>query len=114
MTTGRGAAALGPRQRDDGWHDLSTSTFDVLVVGGGITGAGVALDAATRGLRVALVEARDLASGVGSPGAMYTRSLVSGGARGGVRTRTTSRSEGFKPSASASYATRATGPTVAR
>ena len=64
MTSGRGA--LGPRQRDDAWDHLSTSTFDVLVVGGGITGAGVALDAATRGLRVALVEARDLASGTSS------------------------------------------------
>ena len=66
MTSGRGAATLGPRQRDDAWDHLSTSTFDVLVVGGGITGAGVALDAATRGLRVALVEARDLASGTSS------------------------------------------------
>ena len=52
-----------PRQRDDAWENLSTNTFDVLVVGGGITGVGVALDAATRGLQVALVEARDLASG---------------------------------------------------
>ena len=37
--------------------------LDVLVVGGGVVGAGVALDAATRGLRVALIERRDLAWG---------------------------------------------------
>ena len=35
--------------------ELTTTTVDVLVVGGGVTGAGVALDAASRGLRVALV-----------------------------------------------------------
>ena len=41
---------------------LARERFDVLVIGGGITGAGVALDAATRGYRVALVEKVDLAS----------------------------------------------------
>ena len=41
----------------------TSGELDLLVVGGGITGAGAALDAATRGLRVALVEARDLAAG---------------------------------------------------
>lgn len=45
---------------------LSGGTFDVLVIGGGITGAGVALDAAARGLSVALVEAGDFASGTSS------------------------------------------------
>jgi glycerol-3-phosphate dehydrogenase len=45
---------------------LDAGSVDVLVVGGGVTGAGVALDAATRGLRVALVEARDFASGTSS------------------------------------------------
>jgi glycerol-3-phosphate dehydrogenase len=38
---------------------LQSTTFDLLVVGGGITGAGIALDAASRGLTVALVEGRD-------------------------------------------------------
>ena len=52
-------------------------TVDVVVIGGGITGAGVALDAATRGLRVALVERRDLASG--------TSGLSSKLAHGGLR-----------------------------
>jgi glycerol-3-phosphate dehydrogenase len=56
---------------------LATETFDVLVVGGGVTGAGVALDAATRGLRTALVEAADFASGTSSK----SSKLVHGGLR---------------------------------
>ncbi|HEX5968267.1 MAG TPA: glycerol-3-phosphate dehydrogenase/oxidase [Intrasporangium sp.] len=48
------------------WRRLATKEFDVLVVGGGITGAGVALDSATRGLLTALVEQRDFASGTSS------------------------------------------------
>ncbi len=57
---------LGPEQRAKAWVDLEDGQFEVLVVGGGVTGAGVALDAATRGLRTALVEARDFASGTSS------------------------------------------------
>ncbi|WP_149360704.1 glycerol-3-phosphate dehydrogenase [Lolliginicoccus suaedae] len=57
---------LGPRQRDEAWKALTTEMFDVIVIGGGIVGCGAALDAATRGLRVGLVEARDLASGTSS------------------------------------------------
>ncbi|HEY2193742.1 MAG TPA: glycerol-3-phosphate dehydrogenase/oxidase [Actinomycetospora sp.] len=45
---------------------MSEERFDVVVVGGGVVGVGAALDAATRGLTVALVEARDLASGTSS------------------------------------------------
>ncbi|HEY4018798.1 MAG TPA: glycerol-3-phosphate dehydrogenase/oxidase [Pseudonocardiaceae bacterium] len=45
---------------------MGSEQFDVVVVGGGVVGVGTALDAATRGLRVALVEARDLASGTSS------------------------------------------------
>lgn len=56
---------------------LATENFDVLVIGGGITGAGVALDAASRGLRTALVEARDIASGTSS----RSSKLVHGGLR---------------------------------
>ena len=56
---------------------LAGETFDVLVVGGGITGVGVALDAATRGLRTALVEADDFASGTSSK----SSKLVHGGLR---------------------------------
>jgi glycerol-3-phosphate dehydrogenase len=57
---------LGPEQRARAWAELATTQFEVLVVGGGVTGAGVALDATTRGLRTALVEARDFASGTSS------------------------------------------------
>ena len=60
------SAVLSPDQREKAWTELDGGEFDVLVVGGGITGSGVALDAATRGLRVALVEGRDLASGTSS------------------------------------------------
>ncbi len=56
---------------------LAAERFDVLVIGGGITGAGAALDAASRGLRVALVEARDLASGTSS----RSSKLIHGGLR---------------------------------
>lgn len=56
---------------------LERETFDVLVIGGGATGAGVALDAATRGLKVALVERADFASGTSS----RSTKLVHGGVR---------------------------------
>ena len=56
---------------------LAGEQFDVLIVGGGITGAGVARDAALRGLSVALVEARDFASGTSS----RSSKLIHGGLR---------------------------------
>ena len=56
---------------------LATEQFDVLVVGGGITGAGVALDAASRGLRTALLERDDFGSGTSS----RSSKLVHGGLR---------------------------------
>ena len=56
---------------------LADEQFDVLVIGGGITGAGVALDAASRGLRTALVERDDFASGTSSK----SSKLVHGGLR---------------------------------
>jgi glycerol-3-phosphate dehydrogenase len=59
-------ARLGPGDRARSWDRLASEQFDVVVVGGGVVGTGAALDAATRGLKVALVEARDLASGTSS------------------------------------------------
>ncbi|SDK56849.1 glycerol-3-phosphate dehydrogenase [Actinopolyspora mzabensis] len=64
--TGQPQGKLGPEEHEENWRRLGSEEFDVVVIGGGITGAGVALDAATRGLRVALVEARDLAAGTSS------------------------------------------------
>src|ERR1700749_717354 len=64
MTSNGGV--LEARERGPALSRLAAERFDVLVIGGGITGAGAALDAASRGLRVALVEARDLASGTSS------------------------------------------------
>jgi glycerol-3-phosphate dehydrogenase len=69
--------ALDARDRGAVLGRLATERFDVLVIGGGITGAGAALDAASRGLRVALVEARDLASGTSS----RSSKLIHGGLR---------------------------------
>ena len=63
--------------RAEGIRRLGDETFDVLVIGGGITGTGVALDAATRGLRTALVDKGDLASGTSSK----SSKLVHGGIR---------------------------------
>jgi len=63
---GSAASMLGPQQRRDAWERLGAEQFDVVVIGGGVVGSGCALDAATRGLRVALVEARDFASGTSS------------------------------------------------
>ena len=56
---------------------LSTTTFDVLVIGGGITGAGIALDASARGLKVALVDMQDFAGGTSS----RSTKLIHGGLR---------------------------------
>jgi glycerol-3-phosphate dehydrogenase len=63
---GGAASRLDAAYREAAWHRLSSDEFDVVVIGGGVTGAGAALDAATRGLSVALVEARDFASGTSS------------------------------------------------
>ncbi|MGI8434086.1 MAG: glycerol-3-phosphate dehydrogenase/oxidase [Nocardioidaceae bacterium] len=59
-------ARLDNEIRAAAWQRLESTAFDVLIVGGGVTGTGAALDAATRGLSVALVEARDFASGTSS------------------------------------------------
>ncbi|KIL42286.1 glycerol-3-phosphate dehydrogenase [Gordoniibacillus kamchatkensis] len=56
---------------------METETFDVLVIGGGITGAGIALDAQTRGMKTALIEMQDFAAGTSS----RSTKLVHGGLR---------------------------------
>ena len=61
-----GKSVLSPNQRERALGALAESEFDLLVIGGGVTGAGTALDAASRGLSVALVEMRDWASGTSS------------------------------------------------
>ena len=71
------SSQLDPDQRDAALKSLATNTFDVLVIGGGVTGVGAALDAASRGLKVALVEASDLASGTSS----RSSKLIHGGLR---------------------------------
>ena len=57
---------LGPAERTANLDRLGRETFDIVVIGGGVTGSGCALDAATRGLSVALLEQRDLAAGTSS------------------------------------------------
>ncbi len=63
--------------RDDRWGALGARQFDLLVIGGGITGCGIARDAALRGLSVALVEKDDFASGTSS----RSSRLIHGGVR---------------------------------
>ena len=68
---------LGPGARAEAVARLEREQLDVLVVGGGITGVGIALDAAARGLSVGLIEARDLAAGTSS----RSSKLIHGGLR---------------------------------
>ena len=68
---------LSSTVREDNLAKLATTDFDVLVIGGGVTGAGVALDAVARGYKVALVEKNDFASGTSSK----STKLVHGGIR---------------------------------
>jgi glycerol-3-phosphate dehydrogenase len=70
-------AALGPAERASALAAMAEQELDVLVVGGGVVGAGTALDAATRGLTTGVVEARDWASGTSS----RSSKLIHGGLR---------------------------------
>ena len=70
-------ARLGPEARERALARFASEVFDVLVIGGGVTGCGVALDAASRGLSVALVEKRDFAAGTSS----RSSKLIHGGLR---------------------------------
>ena len=66
-----------PFQRTSALAQLEGNEFDILVIGGGVTGAGVVLDAAARGLRAALIERDDFASGTSSK----SSKLIHGGLR---------------------------------
>jgi glycerol-3-phosphate dehydrogenase len=71
------ADQLSPAARADALARMAARQFDVVVIGGGVTGAGAALDAATRGLSVAMIEARDYSSGTSS----RSSKLIHGGVR---------------------------------
>ena len=73
----RQSSTLSPQRRPADIGRLAGSPLDVLVIGGGVTGAGAALDAASRGLSVGLVEAQDWAAGTSS----RSSKLVHGGLR---------------------------------
>ncbi|MEU4236265.1 glycerol-3-phosphate dehydrogenase/oxidase [Actinoplanes sp. NPDC026619] len=73
MNTG----VISPQARADALASLAAEELDVLVIGGGVVGAGAALDAATRGLSTGLVEARDFAGGTSS----RSSKLIHGGLR---------------------------------
>lgn len=71
------SVALSPDNRQAALDAMAAETLDILVVGGGVVGGGCALDAATRGLSVGLIEARDFASGTSS----RSSKLIHGGLR---------------------------------
>ncbi|WP_026818749.1 glycerol-3-phosphate dehydrogenase/oxidase [Arthrobacter castelli] len=82
MSTSQTSGALSPENREESLAALKASAergkeLDVLIVGGGVVGAGAALDAVTRGLNVGIVEARDWASGTSS----RSSKLIHGGLR---------------------------------
>jgi glycerol-3-phosphate dehydrogenase len=69
--------SFSPEDRIQNIRRLNAEEFDLVIIGGGITGAGVARDAARRGMKVALVEVRDFASGTSS----RSSKLIHGGIR---------------------------------
>ncbi|NDE71133.1 MAG: glycerol-3-phosphate dehydrogenase [Actinobacteria bacterium] len=71
------SSSINPLSRQSAIKSLQEKEFDILVVGGGINGVGIALDAASRGLTVALVESNDFASGTSSK----SSKLIHGGLR---------------------------------
>jgi glycerol-3-phosphate dehydrogenase len=77
MSSSVPSAALSQQARAETIERLASTHYDVLVIGGGVTGAGAALDAAARGLTVALVEMRDWAAGTSS----RSGKLIHGGLR---------------------------------
>ena len=70
-------SVLNPEQRLGDIEQLKSHEFDIIVIGGGVVGSGIALDAAARGLSVALLECNDFASGTSS----RSSKLIHGGLR---------------------------------
>ena len=68
---------LNAQQREKAIASLTSEEFDILIIGGGVNGVGAALDAVSRGLKVALVEAQDYAAGTSS----RSSKLIHGGLR---------------------------------
>ncbi len=68
---------VGTFQRDEALRAMATTSYDLVVIGAGMTGAGVALDAASRGLKVALIDSGDVACGTSSK----SSKMVHGGLR---------------------------------
>src|SRR5258708_15158447 len=77
IISGLGMNNLSTQRRGSIIHNLNTGVYDLLVIGGGIIGAGIALDAASRGLKTALVEKNDFAFGTSS----RSTKLIHGGLR---------------------------------
>lgn len=77
MMTNKNRAFFSAQNREQVLTEMQDTKLDVLVIGGGITGAGIALDAASRGMKVALVEMQDFAAGTSS----RSTKLVHGGLR---------------------------------
>lgn len=76
--TQRGSAQLGPAQRTEALERMKRGeVFDVVIIGAGVTGAYAALDAASRGLSVAIIDSQDIAAGTSS----RSSSLLHGGYR---------------------------------
>jgi glycerol-3-phosphate dehydrogenase len=71
------SSRLNPEQRRGAIRRMADETFDIAIIGAGVTGCGAALDAASRGLSVALIEQRDCASGTSS----RSSKLIHGGLR---------------------------------
>lgn len=69
--------SLDTTKRKETIAKLQSEEWELLVIGGGITGAGIAMDAATRGMKVALVEMQDFAAGTSS----RSTKLIHGGLR---------------------------------
>lgn len=69
--------AFSAKNRSTIIKEMSSTTYDIIIVGGGITGAGIALDASVRGLKVALIEMQDFAAGTSS----RSTKLIHGGLR---------------------------------